>query len=838
MKKRLLFFLFRLLPLVTLSAQGTSPVNPDTLAVRMLHQLSVYPQEKVHLHIDRSAYLPGDTVRLRAYLTHATFHTETARSRYLLVEVVSPQDSLISRVKLRVNDDHSFHGYIPLPARLPDGDYTLRAYTAYMMAEGEDLFFKRKLTIVSSPWPAPPASRRRDFHVSFYPEGGYLLSGQECRLAFKALDYSGHPVDVRVRLEDGQGEVVTSDSTYYEGMGRLVFTPLAGETYRAYCTAPDGVARGFDIPEALAGVPGLRVDADAERIKVRLLRPMPSARADSLYLIAHVRGGIVFADRWPEDTDVLVFPKHLFPSGVVQFLLLDRRMNAVAERLSFCYHGQTATAGISTDKAVYAPRQPIKMTFALTAPHDRRRLKGKLSVSVTDSGEVPADTCFNILSTLLLTSELKGYIGNPSYYLHPDRRAQQALDLLLMIHGWRRYDLAAIARGEVAMPEREPETSFALSGEVKKYSPFEKRKQYMVFIQGANNSFMETAPTDKDGRFLFNDIEYPDGAGFTLRAVATHNNTTLQSLTVDEEEFPAVLSCVPQGRYGPLATEGMALTAEGSDNGSFSTERSGMKHFVLPEVTVKACYWGTTDYDNYSNQEVNAPVQKTVKDLLKNLGIRVVGKGRAEDGMLYQSFYYNKTRVVTFIDNQCSPQEGGMELIYGTALGDIDRMTFLRDVDRDIVEDMLAENDYVSRWEYMKRDNLVTSVFDIPYRKEKIPVLDIYLKKTSATLNPRRPGHNWRRRRSVIDRKTVYPLGYQKPVEFYSPVYDAARPQGSGKEDVRKTIFWQPVLVMDGTREQVLTFYAADRKSVYSVVVEGVTENGDIVYERKRIEVK
>ncbi len=46
----------------------------------------------------------------------------------------------------------------------------------------------------------------------------------------------------------------------------------------------------------------------------------------------------------------------------------------------------------------------------------------------------------NILTDLLLMSEIKGYVRNPGYYFEAeDDTHRMAIDLLLRIQGWRRY---------------------------------------------------------------------------------------------------------------------------------------------------------------------------------------------------------------------------------------------------------------------------------------------------------------------------------------------------------------------------------------------------------------
>jgi len=74
----------------------------------------------------------------------------------------------------------------------------------------------------------------------------------------------------------------------------------------------------------------------------------------------------------------------------------------------------------------------------------------------------------------------------------------------------------------------------------------------------------------------------------------------------------------------------------------------------------------------------------------------------------------------------------------------------------------------------------------------------------------------------------VTPLGFQKPTEFYVPKYDVESIRKSPKVDLRTTIYWNPKLVTDNAGNVKVKFYTADNPSKYSVVVEGVTKDGEI----------
>ena len=83
------------------------------------HQLTVYPQEKIHLHTDRNFYVPGEKIWFKAYVIDAFTHLYPTHSRYVYVELISPTDTLVKRVMIRPTDD-MFHGHLPLSKFIPE----------------------------------------------------------------------------------------------------------------------------------------------------------------------------------------------------------------------------------------------------------------------------------------------------------------------------------------------------------------------------------------------------------------------------------------------------------------------------------------------------------------------------------------------------------------------------------------------------------------------------------------------------------------------------------------------------------------------------------------------
>jgi hypothetical protein len=113
-------------------------------------QVYNYPQEKIHMMTDKPYYITGDTIWMRVFVVNAVNHQPVDASKFVYVELISPMNEVVMRVKIKERDG-VFKGYLPLdPTKIAEGEYTLTAYTMFMQNQGEQYFFKKKLKITSS----------------------------------------------------------------------------------------------------------------------------------------------------------------------------------------------------------------------------------------------------------------------------------------------------------------------------------------------------------------------------------------------------------------------------------------------------------------------------------------------------------------------------------------------------------------------------------------------------------------------------------------------------------------------------------------------------------------
>lgn len=106
-------------------------------------------QEKLYLHFDKPAYVAGERMWFRAYLANAFTHIPDTSSCAVYVELINNADSLIQRIKIP-HKQGMFAGSISLSDMLPEGNYSVRAYTNWMRNAGSDYFFNQSFFVGNS----------------------------------------------------------------------------------------------------------------------------------------------------------------------------------------------------------------------------------------------------------------------------------------------------------------------------------------------------------------------------------------------------------------------------------------------------------------------------------------------------------------------------------------------------------------------------------------------------------------------------------------------------------------------------------------------------------------
>ncbi|RZL32427.1 MAG: hypothetical protein EOO96_14080, partial [Pedobacter sp.] len=193
-----LFFLLTFL--ATISCAQENVVN-KLLAYKKI--LDKNPVEKIHIHTNQPFYMAYDTLWFKAYVINANLNRPSDASKSLIVDLIDPEGRIIRQAKVKLNFGLA-DGYLTLSDSLKTGNYVLRAYTNLMRNYGSNFYYQRSLMIKNKPDEIQKISKET-ISLTFFPEGGDLITGLKSTVAFKAIDINGLGINVSGKIADDKG---------------------------------------------------------------------------------------------------------------------------------------------------------------------------------------------------------------------------------------------------------------------------------------------------------------------------------------------------------------------------------------------------------------------------------------------------------------------------------------------------------------------------------------------------------------------------------------------------------------------------------------------------------
>lgn len=431
-------------------------------AANAYHFAKEYPQEKVYLHFDNTSYLPGDTIWFKAFVVNAS-DLRQSQSNVLYVDMLNAAGTVLKQEKYKIEDGQA-DGWITLSNAntskgedlkgetvLPSGYYEIRAYTAYMLNFQDAAVFSRVLPVIEKAGGKVPRNgipefiskrgykfqarpvmgKNKELNVKFYPEGGHLLMGEPCRVAFKVTGTDGMGIDAQGLLND-----TIPVSTVHDGMGSFIFTPTKKHNSVSFGK------KSFDLPNAEKYGYAMNIllqTGDSILLKINSSVEEPDLQ-DSLGIVLMCRGQLLHFSTIPSNVYLQGINLDGVPEGVCQICLYDRTGNPVSTRMF--YHRNISDVpeiNVRHNKSHYNPYERIRLKVNLT--YKGKPFRDRICLSVRDNNGLQAACTDNIRTDLLLSSDLRGLVWNPEYYFEADDKEHNtALDLLCLVQGWERYE--------------------------------------------------------------------------------------------------------------------------------------------------------------------------------------------------------------------------------------------------------------------------------------------------------------------------------------------------------------------------------------------------------------
>ena len=620
-----------------------------------------------------------------------------------------------------------------------------------------------------------------DFDVKFFPEGGALINIPHQNVAFKAQGADGFSKEIEGFLFNSKGDTLTNFRSEHNGMGIFTMNPVNNETYYVTVRTNDSITKRFDLPAIEPKGISIAMSHYKQEIRYEIQKTEATEWPQKLFLLAHTRGKLAILQPINPKRTFGKMNDSLFTEGITHFMLIDEQGNALSERLIFVPDHKPNQWQITTDQPTYGKREKVSLQIA-AKDSEGNPVEGTFSVSITDRKSIQPDSLAdNILSNLLLTSDLKGYVEDPAFYfLNQDARTLRSIDYLMMTHGWRRHKMENVLRTPSLNFTNYIEKGQTISGRIMGFFGANVKKGPICVLAPKYN-IIATTETDEKGQFIVN-TSFRDSTTFLVQA-RTKKGFAGVDILMDPPQYPVATHKAPYFNGATTFMEDYLMNTRDQ----YYME-GGMRVYNLKEVTVtakrerpssKSIYTGGINTYTVEEDRLQGYGQ-TAFDAASRLPSVTITNGSEIH------IRNNSEPAIIVIDDIV--YEDASDILKDIQVSDMSSISLLRGADAVILGPRASGGAVV-----------------------------ITLKDPRNL--PARPAEG------II---TYTPLGYSESVEFYHPTYDTPEKKNAQRSDFRSTVYWNPELRLDAEGKATIEYYTPDSTAPEDIIIEGVDKNGKV----------
>ena len=472
--------------------------------------VSIENHDLIYLLPSQDVYEVGEDMWFKAWLLDRSSLGLSGRSRTLYLRIYSPGDSIVWDEMYPIKDGRA-DGHVYVGEGWKEGEYRMEAYAkSSFHNDSTEALHPRKIIVVDRIAQIDSLTRAlsaadsilgaKSFRLDLLPEGGYLVRGLTCRVAFKATDRAGMPVDVTGAVTE-DGKPVADVRSTHDGMGYFYLRPASGKEYRLKLSSGEE----YCLPEIKDNGTVMSLTGQNDRFIGITVRRAGGIGPESMTLSAKMRGvTCCTAEISVSDSVRVNLPMRYFPrQGIAEVTLSDGEGRPVAERLVYVNPQRKLNISVKTDKDRYGRVSHGKLSVH-AEDEDGKPVQAELCVAILDKWYKNDRARETILSHCMLSEQVRGNIHNPAYYFdegNTDR--MQALDLLLMTQGWRRFTWMDSVGGDAAGDENGEVLSDCITGRsvIKRNRKKKEIEEQPVKIL-SHDGKTKMLWTDSDGNFI------------------------------------------------------------------------------------------------------------------------------------------------------------------------------------------------------------------------------------------------------------------------------------------------------------------------------------------------
>lgn len=765
-----------------------------------------FPQEKIYMQYDKKAYNPGDRIWYKAYLF--TGFDPSPFSKNFYAELYDAYGNLILRNTEPIVGSTAT-GNFDLPSSFDGTRIHIRAYTSWMLNFDTSFIYTKDLRIIGSLQDSSTHLIPTATSLHFFPEGGELIAGIENNIAFRANDSFDLPRKISGILYDQSGKALLNFNSAHDGMGNFILIPDKADVFYTVWKDEKGIEHRTELPSVRSSGIVLRVLNSKQKLIFNVARPAESLAYQQVVIIAHMNQQIVYKATVNLKENTMSggnIPTEQLPTGILQITVFDVNELPLAERVCFINNNNYSFDGnINMSAKSFQKRGRNVVDVDITDT-----FKSKLAIAITDAevdGNRPWDD--NIISSLLLTGDLHGYVKDPYYYFqnNSDSLIRQ-LDLVMLTHGWRRFKWENLANGKLPVIKYPIENYLSINAEVLGVPSSRISKDEslnVVFQPKGSSTSMLNVPYVNNSKFSLSGLIFYD----TAKAYYMFN--TNRGLS---NEAAIIFKNGLYAGVKKLKPFNMTMPVWSPDDSSLIRKSR--------QVFVEIARLNGQD-KKIQNLEV-VTVRRRIKSVKEKLDEEyssgLFSGGNATIFDLVNDQTISSIDIFTYLQGKVA----GLQI---NTAGSTPSLTWRGSSPGIFLNEMQVDASTVKN----------IPVSDIAMVKVFSPgsaggmsnssggVIAIYTKRGSE----RKPDPN------IKGLDMVRILGFNVQREFYSPDY-LINPEPES-DDIRTTLYWNPNLKAGrGNNRISIPFYNSDVTHKFRIILEGFNDDGKLIHLEKIID--
>lgn len=731
-------------------------------------------QEKIFIHTSKDNYFVGETMYFKIYSVDGMLHQPLNLSIVAYVELLNSNNQPVAQIKVPLKDGTG-NGSLLIDNSVSTGSYRIIAYTSWMKNFSENYFFSKDISVIN-PLKKIIAEKKvveEKLVAGFFPEGGNLVYGLNSKVAFQVTNAGGQGLDFKGAIVDERNDTVVRFSPLKFGIGNFSFTPQKGKRYRAIINS-HGKSLSKELPNPFdqGYIMNIVVEGNALTVKIKSNKEGTASSQVFLFVQNRQRVRKLLTSVLDNSGNAqFTVPVGEMNDGISHITLFDKELNPIAERLYFKQPSHLLKIKVNQSKQLYKKREHVSLSLTTDG-------SANLSMTVYKVDELQGYDSTNIVNNLYLTSDLKGRVENPNYYLTiGGNEKEQAIDNLMLTHGWSRFNWSDIMKNNWPVVKFSPENeamNIRASITSKQDNPLANASMFLS--SPAKEIQFYPAKSNARGLLQFYTRDLYGKKEIMFQQVGDTSAFNITLLSPFAESYPTQ-------PFNPLMISKSNEQLIRSYNIHSQVQATFTPTSYIPIKVDTVPFFGKPDKSYLLSDYVSFP---QLRDVLKEYVFEVIVRKQNDK---FKIFVLDKG-TNTFFENE------PFVLLDGVPVFDTDRIVT-----------QPASN--IKKMEVINR-KFFHGLF----------VFNGIISLTSNT-NSTFAGVEMNPEAVVFDYD-----GLQRSKEFYVPLYETEQTREDRSPDFRNVLFWAPDVSTDATGKATVIFSTSDLPGRYIGVVNGLTRDG------------